>query len=74
VKQFDSLKVSIGKLEFFKDIDFFSWFLLNKMQDSSLKLFKVVKLGDNMIVPVHVQDKSQKVEIECKSVHFKTIG
>jgi hypothetical protein len=48
VKQFETLKVAIAKLECFKDIDFFAWFLLHKMQDKSLKQFKVAKVGEGL--------------------------
>jgi hypothetical protein len=54
----DSLKISIGKLEWFKDIHFFSWFLLKKMQDKSLRSFKIIKIGEGSLVPVQVEDKS----------------
>lgn len=52
VKQQDSLKVALGKLECFKDIDFFCWYLLSKMQDKTILPFKVVKIGVGLLVPV----------------------
>jgi hypothetical protein len=57
VKQNDSLKVAIGKLEWFKAVHFFSWLLLKKMQDKTLRAFRVVKIGDGMLVPVLIEDK-----------------
>ena len=46
------------------------------MQDSTLKTFKIIKLGSNMQVPVHFQDKSSvgsKVEV-CGSMNFQLLG
>jgi hypothetical protein len=65
-KQYDQLKLQIGKLEFFKEVDFFSWFLQNKMLDSTLKSFKLAKAGTNMIYPVQVNDKSDTIKLSGK--------
>ena len=63
VKTNDALKISIGKLEWFKEIHFFSWFLIKKMQDKQLRMFKLVKIGRNYIAPVQIADKGTKVEV-----------
>ena len=64
VKLSDSLKIAIGRLMWFRDINFFSWMLLKKMQDKSLKQFKVIKLSPGMLFPVQVSDKTAKVQVE----------
>ena len=64
VKQYDTLKVSMEKLESIAQIDFFSWFLLSKLhQDKSLRCFKLIKLG-NSLYPVQVEDKTAKIKVE----------
>eukprot|EP00347_Sterkiella_histriomuscorum_P012109 403369864 len=74
-KQFETLKAALGKLEHFKDIDFFSWFLLHKMQDKTLKQFKLAKLGEGLVLPVQVQDKTKALQIsERMEYEFKPIG
>ena len=78
VKQSDSLKIAIGGLMWFKDLHFFSWLLLKKMQDKSLKQFKIVKIGPGLLFPVQVTDKSAKVIIDesdsPKNTGFSAIG
>ncbi len=78
VKQFETLKVSIAKLECFKDMHFFSWLMLHKMQDKSLKSFKTVKIGDGLVIPVQVQDKKESISLaqskEQMKLQFKPIG
>jgi hypothetical protein len=67
VKLSDTLKLSLGKLSCFSSLHFFSWLLLKKMQDKSLKAYKLVKLGENLIFPVQVSDKVAKIEVEGSS-------
>ena len=75
VKLSDTLKVSLGKLSTFSTIQFFSWLLLKKMQDKSLKAFKVVNIGPNMLFPVQVSEKGAKVDIEAGSpISWSPIG
>jgi len=52
IKQYDTLKVALAKIESFKDVDFFSWFLMSKIKDKSLKPYKVIKVGKNMLIPI----------------------
>ncbi|CDW86523.1 UNKNOWN [Stylonychia lemnae] len=74
-KQFETLKLAIGKLEYFKDVNFFSWFLLHKMQDKTLKQFKLVKLGEGLVIPVHIQDKQAQLNIEnITPCEFRPLG
>lgn len=76
VKQSDSLKIAIGSLTWFRDLHFFSWLLLKKMQDKSLKQFKIVKIAPGLLYPVQITDKAAKVIISgdnCTS-GFSIIG
>jgi hypothetical protein len=74
VKMSESLKVAIGKLEWFKEIHFFSWLLLKKMQDKTLKMFKIVKVGTSVLAPVQVSDRQTKVELSGPEVNFYPLG
>lgn len=74
VKLSDTLKISLGKLEWFKSLHFFSWYLLKKMQDKSLKTFKLLKLGSNMLVPVQVPERDARVSITGARLDFEIIG
>lgn len=74
VKQYDSLKLSIGKLEWFKDVHFFSWFLLKKMQDKTLRQFKVIKIGEGMQVPIQVSEKGAQILLNGDKINYKVIG
>ncbi len=74
VKQFESYKVSLGKLEILKDIDFFSWYLYSKMKDSTLHKFKLVKISKALSIPVLI-DKSVLITGPIKTnVYFEPIG
>lgn len=48
----------MGKLEVFKDVDFFSWYLYSKMKDNTISPFKLIKASDSLSIPVIVSDKS----------------
>ena len=61
------MKIFIGKVEWFKEMHFFSWLLLKKMQDKTLKMFKVVKLGENFLAAVQVDSKQTRVETSGSS-------
>jgi hypothetical protein len=65
IRQSDSLKVTIGRLEWFRNLHFFSWLLLKKVQDKTLKQFKLIKIGDGgLVYPVQVADRQAIVKVE----------
>lgn len=61
-------------VECFKDVHFFSWLLLKKMHDKTLKAYKVVRLGDSNLCTVQVEDKQAEVKVSGLPVNFHCLG
>jgi hypothetical protein len=74
IKQSESLKISRGMVECFKEVHFFSWLLLKKMHDKTLKAYKVVRLGDNNLCIVQVEDKQAEVKLSGPPINFYCLG
>ena len=52
IKTSESLKIARGMVESFKEVHFFSWLLIKKMHDKTLKPYKVLNLGENNLVTI----------------------
>lgn len=74
MKQSESLKIARGMIECFKEVHFFSWLLLKKMHDKTLKAYKVVRLGDSNLCSVQVEDKQAEVKVSGLPANFYPLG